>query len=769
MKIFKKYVFTVPQIFKKVGGLMLILPFYAVIGQQSNAPSGLLCELLRQPGEAIITDSIPEFSWILPVDFAVQSARHILVASTEELLKEGKADFWDSGKVKDNASVNVAYKGKPLQENTSYWWKVKIWNEANKPGGFSLPQQFNSGDFDQSRDEWPGEIQYIELPEVGWVSENRQTAAFTDLPPEVFKLVREKQYFADFGRAAFGTLQFTAEAPSAGAKVTVYLGERKNPDNTVNKEPGKSNIGFSKVDMVLREGTETYTVEYPSHALRYPHSQKLAPFYPEVQPFRYVEIVLEDGDVAVTSVRQKALFYPFDDTASHFKSSSDNLNAVWDLCKYTLKATPFLGVYADGNRERMPYEADAYIQQLGHYCVDREFSIARYTTNFLLYHASWPTEWQMHTLFMAWADYMHTGDKEFIEQHYDDLKKKALDELAREDGLISTRLGKVTPEFLADLHFNGRNFRDIVDWPAGTPPGKKQANNAGPAPEGERDGYVFTDVNTVVNAFHYRSLVLMTRIAAILDKDEDKNFYAARAEVVRSSIMDKLFDTERGIFTDGEDTDHASLHANMFPLAFGVVPDDHVASVVDFIKSRGMACSVYGAQYLLEALYRAGEDEYALQLMTSEEKRSWMNMIRVGSTMTTEAWDEYYKPNLTWNHAWGSAPGNIIPRKLMGIEPLEPGFKRFSIHPQPGSLSNIEIVRPTIMGSVRCTLEARPDLWSMEIDVPGNTEAELRLPARFEYVTIDGVRGVPAKEESEGLLRFRVFELMPGRHTVQAK
>jgi len=62
-----------------------------------------------------------------------------------------------------------------------------------------------------------------------------------------------------------------------------------------------------------------------------------------------------------------------------------------------------------------------------------------------------------------------------------------------------------------------------------------------------------------------------------------------------------------------------------------------------------MACSVYGAQYLLEALYNAGEAEHALNLMTSESKRSWMNMLYMGSTMTTEAWDEYYKPNLTVN------------------------------------------------------------------------------------------------------------------------
>ena len=59
-----------------------------------------------------------------------------------------------------------------------------------------------------------------------------------------------------------------------------------------------------------------------------------------------------------------------------------------------------------------------------------------------------------------------------------------------------------------------------------------------------------------------------------------------------------------------------------FPLALGLVPSESTKAVAQFIRSRGMACSVYGAQYLLESLYAAGEDEVALDLMTSKATRS---------------------------------------------------------------------------------------------------------------------------------------------------
>lgn len=699
-------------------------------------PTGLLTELLREPEKAVITDRTPEFGWIFPQKGIAQKAYRIRVASSPELLMAGRPDLWDSGEVKSDSSQNVSYSGRPLQPNQSYWWQVKVWGEKGMVSPYSVMQRFRTGSFDRSEDEWPGESQWVRTDEPEWVAEDRQKASFHEVTPRRLKPTRPGRYFVDFGRAAFGTLELTAVAAREGEMLELFLGERKNDDLTVNKEPGVSNIGFQRIELPLKKGRHNYKVEIPSHRARYPHSQKLASFYPEVMPFRYVEMIGPAG-FELENIHQLALFYYFDEEASSFSSSDQRLNDVWDLCKYTLKATPFLGLYADGNRERMPYEADAYIQQLGHYSVDREFSVARYTANFLLYHAAWPTEWQMHTLLMAWADYLHTGDEEFLAKHYDDLKAKSLVDLAREDGLISTRTGKATPKFLESLHFNGNNFRDIVDWPAGTEPGQKQASNRGPTPEGERDGYVFTDINTVVNAFHYRSLVIMEQIAAILEKKNDRAFFKDQAAKVKAAIQEKLFDPQRGVFTDGEGTDHASLHANMFPLAFGLVSEEYRPTVVEHLKSRGMACSVYGAQYLLEALYEAGAADYALGLMTSDSRRSWLNMIRVGSTMTTEAWDEYYKPNLTWNHAWGAAPANIIPRKLLGIEPLEPAYRRFRICPQPGDLQEADLRLPTIRGAIHCTLQNEGSSWQMEISVPGNSEAELLLPARFSEILVD--------------------------------
>lgn len=82
-------------------------------------------------------------------------------------------------------------------------------------------------------------------------------------------------------------------------------------------------------------------------------------------------------------------------------TNNDTLNQIWDLCKYSIKATSFTGVYVDGDRERIPYEADALINKLFHYGVDREYAMARRSHEYLLQHSTYPTEWILQAVLIA--------------------------------------------------------------------------------------------------------------------------------------------------------------------------------------------------------------------------------------------------------------------------------------------------------------------------------------------------------------------------------
>ena len=715
----------------------------------SSAPSHLRCQLLEHPECTGLAPRPLFFSWRVH-DVrrgARQAAYQILVASTHAHLLDGTGDLWDSGRVASAQSVAVPYAGQPLPATQSCFWQVRTWDAGHAGSPWSAIQEFRMADPAGQ----PGDIAASHRNED---FTDRIPLLTTDVAPIRIAAIGPQCWFVDFGKAAFGTILLTVDSPSA-ATLDLHLGEVLAKPDTVDREPGGTRR-YQRIPLALRAGRHTYTVAIPPDARNTgPAAIRMPASAGEVMPFRYCEVHGYPGTLDGVSIRQRVVHYAFDDQAARFACSDPTLDAIWSLCQYSMKATSFCGVYVDGDRERIPYEADAYINQLSHYGVDSEYSLARHTIRHLLRYPTWPTEWQLHMPLMAWQDYLHTGHADLLATHYDTLKAKTLWRLARADGLISTPADPLPPDVAQSI--NIAKIRDVVDWPGG-----------------ERDGYVLSPINTVVNAFHFKALSVMARIAAALGREPDAQDFLRRAERVRDAINTVLFNPASGLYLDGEGVDHSSQHANFFPLAMGIVPDNRQPAVVAFLIRKGMACSVYAAQYLLEALYAAGQPDQAMKLMTDRTTdRSWAHMIyNVGTTITLEAWDNRYKPNQDWNHAWGAAPGNIIPRCLMGIEPIEPGFARVRIRPQLGTLRHASIRLPTVRGPIEVAIRRETSSRHMALHVPANMVAEVHIPADSPDAVREG--GHPAgRSPNVAFLRMEaghaVFEVGAGCTVFEAR
>ncbi len=524
----------------------------------------------------------------------------------------------------------------------------------------------------------------------------------------------------DFGKEAFGFLEFTPPKGTRGA-YEVRLGELVKPDGSVNMKPGATIRAARIVGTITADGVHRVPLvadKRNTSGGREGGAILIPPEHGVILPFRYAEVFSAPFPVTKDTVRMVAINYPINMEESAFACDSADLVKIYDFCKYSMLATSFAGLYVDGDRERIPYEADAYLNQLGDYAVHSDYSLARASHEYLMEHPTWPTEWKQHSIKMAWADWMWTGDTRSIAKYYDALKnKKLLEEFRRADGLL--RSGG---ERLRNSLTNVCGAADIVDWP----------------PK-ERDGFVFREVNAVINAFYYRNLLEMADIARALGKTADANGFESRAKTVYAAYQKAFFDKKRRVYVDGEGTDHASQHANAAALAFGLVPRDYRRDVVKYCASRGMACSVYFAQYLLEALFEGGRADLAIKLMTSTGDRSWLGMLEQGATVTMEAWAPKYKPNLDLNHAWGAAPINVISRYVLGVTPLEPGFAKIRIAPNVGDLRRVEGTVPTAKGPVKVLVENNEVL-----------TVETSAPARIEFA--GQVREVPAGKHVVRLL-----------------
>ena len=532
-------------------------------------------------------------------------------------------------------------------------------------------------------------------------------------------------FLVDFGRVAFGNLSLRALASARDAnagsqvgqeEVTVRFGEALKNGRVDTQPPGS--VRYAEVKVRLN-GSAATRVAPPADARNTkPPAVLTPPGWGVLIPFRWVEVEgwpAQLGKLHGDEIRRMAAFdSTWNDEAAAFHSSDEMLNKIWDLCHYSIKATTFAGIFVDGDRERLAYEADAYLTQLSYYAGDADPRMARATFDRLMEFPTWPTEWAPHMVFIAYADWMHTGDTMWLAAHYEELKTKLLDERVGPDGLVTSTAEQI-------------KRGDIVDWPVE-----------------ERDHFVFTSVNTVVNAFHLRALAEMSELAQALGKQEEAAKFRERKRSAEATFQERLFDPARGLYRDGIGTDHASEHANLFPLAFGLVPPEarpHVAQwLAESNLRRGMAVSVYAAQYLLEALFENGEDIAALDLIGAPGDRSWRHMVESGATITWEAWDQKYKPNQDWNHAWGAAPANLLPRFVLGVRVMTPGWGRTLIQPHPGALASVEGRVPTPRGeiSVAWTQEKRKqeESFAMTLALPPSVTAMVELPA------FTGSRGV---------------------------
>ena len=133
------------KIFKSAALILLLAGTSASLYAGNPEVKALKCEHLSNP--LALNTTTPRLSWKIISDEPenYQSAYEIIVASSPTLLKPGKADHWNTGKVESSQSVLLPYNGKKLTSRMRCWWKVRIWDKNGKASKWSEPAFFETG------------------------------------------------------------------------------------------------------------------------------------------------------------------------------------------------------------------------------------------------------------------------------------------------------------------------------------------------------------------------------------------------------------------------------------------------------------------------------------------------------------------------------------------------------------------------------------------------------------------------------------------------
>ncbi len=539
---------------------------------------------------------------------------------------------------------------------------------------------------------------------VPYRSENT-TRIETDEPTKELSKLGDQHYLLDLGKEIIGGLKVAIKS-NVNQRINVWMGEQLTDDGHVRHHLAAG-----------PDYVETWTLVCGEN--------QFTTF--QMKNFRYVEITGFEGVLTADEIKGWAIEQPFDDEEGQFESDNLLLNREYELSKYTIKATN-QDVFVDSQaRERRPYEGDLLVNGLTSYAVSSQYSLCRHSLDYVIDNPTWPEDYKLFNVEMAWLDYLYTGNDDELRERYVDLKYK----LNRGKGADS--FDGASQNFKGALK-NGRGI-DNFDQQVGL----VTSNGLVDWPIPERDGFIEGEYNTPFNAVFYGTYRIMSRIAQVTGHPEDASFYANRANIIRHQLIARLYDPETGRFYDSLNKDlsvnrHTAHHSSAYALCYGVYDSQKMADqLADFVANDGhFIGSVYFIYFMLKGLIDSGHADAAVTLLTNpddqKDAKTFAAILnQLHATIAPEAWSNAYKPNLTFSHPWGATPGLTIIQGIMGINPLKPGFDEFEVRVRPGALTQLRAQTPSAKGLIKVDYERSGQQATLTVGVPMNSQATINL------------------------------------------
>lgn len=226
-------------------------------------------------------------------------------------------------------------------------------------------------------------------------------------------------------------------------------------------------------------------------------------------------------------------------------------------------------------------------------------------------------------------------------------------------------------------------------------------------------------------------LVIDARIVAetarMLGKDVDARTYGDLAERVKEAYgrhflagsFDELSQTALAMTVYFEMADGAGRKEALEALIRNVERQSHIDT------------GILGAKYVLRVLSEAGRTDLAYKLVARTEQPGWGWWIEQGATTLWEDWKGEYSRN----HIMFGDVSNWLFQWIAGIglDPEVRAFKHILFRPQP--VGDLTWAKSWVMGPcgrIASSWTREGDRFTLEIEVPANTTATVRVPGHCQ-------------------------------------
>ena len=509
--------------------------------------------------------------------------------------------------------------------------------------------------------------------------------------PVSVKEVRDGVYKYDFGTMFSGWVQLKKQGKRGEKIVMKFFEDHGN------------NYGQRDVYIFKGEGVEKWEPRFTWHA------------------FRYVEVSGSSGPMKLEDLTGKVVHTDVK-RAGEFASSNELFNEIEEDYVKTQLDNMHGGVPSDcPHRERRGYTGDGQIAaQAAIYnhdmrafyakwlndIADAQNTVNGYVPNTAPYHSGGGgVAWGSAYVLIPWYMYFYYGDETVLAKHYSGMKRYVdyLTNRTYKGGLIYIR-----PE----------DVWDLGEW---VPPGT-----------------IDIPREFVATAYYYYDLTLLSKIADVIGKNDDAAHLRQLAEKTKDAFNKNYFNKEKNSYSIGRQG------ANVFPLAFGLVPEGSVEDVFNTLvkhienETNGhFDTGMMATPYLLEVLTKYGRADLAYTMMNQRDFPSYGYNILRGATTLWETWtgkESHSHPMFGSVCAWFfQGLGGIMP------DEKEPGFKHIIVKPAfLNRLDSVVVRYNSVYGEIVNTWRLSGDDIVMQLEVPANTTATVYIPAKSEKsVSVD--------------------------------
>lgn len=315
-------------------------------------------------------------------------------------------------------------------------------------------------------------------------------------------------------------------------------------------------------------------------------------------------------------------------------------------------------------------------------------------------------EWGSAFIIAPWQHYKWHGDKAPIVKHYD--------AMSRYIDYLSSR---------ADNHIVSYGLGDWYDL--------------GP----ELPGYAQLTTNGVTaTAIYYYDVVLMSKMARLLQKESDAERFETLAQQIKQSYNATYLNRDSCYY------DRNSQCANAISLFMGLVPEECRQGVSERLiadiaqRDNAFTAGDVGYGYLLFALSQMHRDDVVYDMNVRYDIPGYGWQLAHGATSLTESWQAYER--VSNNHfmlghlmewLYGSLGGlrqylSAPAADLADVQTV--AWARAVVDPRPvGDVTSCRTSLETPMGRYAVEWKLRPNnVFLLQVQVPVGGEAEVCLP-----------------------------------------